>query len=86
MEYNPQTDEFTNLTKPDKPVETDRSILDLSKIDPQNMTIKDRDKIVFQLYDAYPEKGQAQERIDLLNGTGILLNGQPWTIKNIQSN
>ncbi|WP_300462740.1 hypothetical protein [Desulfobacula sp.] len=49
--------------------------------DPGEISIEDRDRIIFHLYEEFPEKTQAQERIDLLNGADILFNGKPWTKK-----
>lgn len=50
-------------------------------IDPENLTIKDRDRLIFRLYETYPGQTQAKDRIKVLNDAGILLNGEPWTTK-----
>ena len=61
---------------------TGKSISDiLDGIDPDNLTIEDRDRIVLKLQEVYPGKKQAQARVDILNNAGILFNGEPWTTK-----
>jgi hypothetical protein len=61
---------------------TGESIPDiLDGIDPENITVPDRDRIVLKLYEQFPGKTQAKDRIKVLNDAGILFNGEPWTTK-----
>lgn len=65
---------------PDQP--TSKSIPDiLEGIAPENITREERDQLVLKLYEEYPDKAQAKDRIRVLNDAGILLNGEPWTTK-----
>ena len=66
--------------EPDQP--TGESISDiLDDIDPNNITMEDRDRLVLKLDEQYPGKTKADYRIKILNDAGILFNGEPWTTK-----
>lgn len=58
-------------------------LIDLSRYDLNNLTIANRDRITLQLHEAYPDRTHSQMRIDFLNENGILLNGNPWTKKQL---
>jgi len=64
----------------DHPAEKSISNL-LDSINPENITREDRDRLVLKLYEQFPGKTQAKDRIRALNDAGILLNGEPWTTK-----
>lgn len=53
----------------------------LEGIDPENISVEDRDRLVLKLYEQFPEKKQAKDRIKALNDAGIFFNGEPWTTK-----
>jgi len=53
----------------------------LDGIDTDNLTREDRDQLVLKLYEQFPGKAQAKDRIKVLNDAGILLSGEPWTVK-----
>ncbi len=53
----------------------------LEGIDPDNISIEGRNRLVLNLQEAYPGKKEAQSRVDILNTAGILFNGEPWTTK-----
>jgi len=46
-------------------------------VDP-NMPIEKRHKIILRLAEDFPDRKNAQIRIDLLNAAGILIGGKPW--------
>ena len=81
----------TDNTNTEQEVEPPGAILDqptvesisdfLDGIDPKNITVPERDRIVLKLYEQFPGKTQAKDRIKVLNDAGILFNGQPWTTK-----
>jgi len=78
-----QTDNTNMESQPEKSheqePETQTDILE--GIDPENVTVEDRDRLVLKLYEQFPEKKQAKDRIKVLNDAGILFNGEPWTTK-----
>ncbi|MBF0259851.1 MAG: hypothetical protein HQK62_13650 [Desulfamplus sp.] len=56
-------------------------VLDFSEYDLQNLSIDDRDRIIFQVSELYPGRQHAQLRVDILNQNGVLFNGSTWTKK-----
>jgi len=42
------------------------------------MTVEERHKIILRLAEDFPDRQNAQKRIDLLNAAGVLLGGKPW--------
>ncbi len=60
---------------PDQPADI------LDGIDPENLTVEDRDRLVLKLHEQFPDKTQAKHRIKVLNDAGVLFNGKPWTTK-----
>ncbi len=55
--------------------------LDFSTIVKDNLSIEERDRIIFQIHDLYPGRKFAQKRIDILNEADILFNGRQWVKK-----
>lgn len=80
-ELEPEPPVKTGAEEEPKPHKEALQKLDLSGYDLQNLSIDDRDQIIFKVYELYPERQQAQLRVDLLNQNEILFNGNPWTKK-----